>query len=125
MYTNQAHQWAGVAFENFGWIRFDPTPVEGAPTRTSSGKTSRTWLRPSDLKEVEPETLIGDDGYPFDFGSTQELIDTAGIDPLSPLGGYLFGNEPFNLDANDFETTGFPESLESLAESIEPEMFEK
>ena len=125
VYTNQAHQWAEVAFENFGWIRFDPTPVEGAPTRTSSGKTSRTWLRPSDLKQVEPETLLGDDGYPIDFGSTQELIDTAGIDPLSPLGGYLFGNEPFNLDANDFETTGFPESLESLAESIEPEMFEK
>jgi len=125
VYTNQAHQWVEVAFENFGWIRFDPTPVEGAPTRTSSGKTSRTWLRPSDVKEVEPETLIGDDGYPIDFGSTQELIDIAGIDPLSPLGGYLFGNQPFNLDANDFEATGFPESLESLAESIEPEMFEK
>ena len=125
VYTNQAHQWAEVAFKNFGWIRFDPTPVEGAPTRTSSGKTSRTWLRPSDAKEVEPETLIGDDGYPIDFGSTQELIDIAGIDPLSPLGGYLFGNQPFNLDANDFEATGFPESLESLAESIEPEMLEK
>ena len=35
VYTNQAHQWAEVAFEDFGWVVFDPTPG-GAPSRVSS-----------------------------------------------------------------------------------------
>ena len=32
VYSNQAHQWAEVAFEDFGWVAFDPTPG-GAPSR--------------------------------------------------------------------------------------------
>ncbi len=32
--SNQAHQWAEVAFEGLGWITFDPTVAEGAPSRT-------------------------------------------------------------------------------------------
>ena len=35
VYSNQAHQWAEVAFEDFGWVAFDPTPG-GAPSRVSS-----------------------------------------------------------------------------------------
>ena len=31
--TDQAHQWAEVAFEGLGWRRFDPTPFNGAPFR--------------------------------------------------------------------------------------------
>ena len=35
VYSNQAHQWAEVAFKDFGWVAFDPTPG-GAPSRVSS-----------------------------------------------------------------------------------------
>ena len=35
VYSNQSHQWAEVAFEDFGWVAFDPTPG-GAPSRVSS-----------------------------------------------------------------------------------------
>ena len=35
VYTNQAHQWAEVAFEGIGWRRFEATPYNGAPFRAS------------------------------------------------------------------------------------------
>lgn len=33
VYSDQAHQWAEVAFQEIGWKRFDPTPIGGAPYR--------------------------------------------------------------------------------------------
>ena len=34
VYSDQAHQWAEVAFEGLGWVTFDPTPYgDGAPNR--------------------------------------------------------------------------------------------
>ena len=34
VYSDQAHQWAELAFEDLGWVTFDPTPSgEGAPSR--------------------------------------------------------------------------------------------
>ncbi len=33
VYTDQAHQWAEVAFAGIGWITFDPTPPEGSLSR--------------------------------------------------------------------------------------------
>ncbi|MBI4306686.1 MAG: transglutaminase domain-containing protein, partial [Chloroflexi bacterium] len=39
--TDQAHQWAEVAFSPLGWVAFDPTPPEGVAARTEeSGGTS-------------------------------------------------------------------------------------
>ena len=35
VYTDQAHQWAEVAFEGIGWQRFDPTPDNGASFRVN------------------------------------------------------------------------------------------
>ena len=34
-HTDQAHQWAEVAFEGLGWLAFEPTPDGGAPQRAS------------------------------------------------------------------------------------------
>lgn len=33
VYADQAHQWAEIALEGVGWVRFDPTPADGAPSR--------------------------------------------------------------------------------------------
>ena len=34
VYTDQAHQWAEVAFEGLGWVTFEPTPA-GPPSRAA------------------------------------------------------------------------------------------
>ena len=33
--ANQAHQWAEIALEGLGWIRFEPTAAGGAPSRVA------------------------------------------------------------------------------------------
>ena len=39
VYSDQAHQWAEVAFEDLGWVTFDPTPSgESAPSRADDLK---------------------------------------------------------------------------------------
>ena len=35
VYSDQAHQWAEIALDGFGWVAFDPTPG-GAPSRVSA-----------------------------------------------------------------------------------------
>ena len=35
VYTDQAHQWAEIAFDGLGWVGFEPTASGGAPTRTA------------------------------------------------------------------------------------------
>ncbi len=36
VFTDQAHQWAEVAFEGLGWVQFEPTASLGAPSRAAS-----------------------------------------------------------------------------------------
>ena len=42
VFSDQAHQWAEVAFEDLGWVAFDPTPPEGGShlPDTKSGRRS-------------------------------------------------------------------------------------
>ena len=35
VYTDQAHQWAEIALEGIGWVGFEPTASDGAPSRIS------------------------------------------------------------------------------------------
>ena len=35
VFTDQAHQWAEVAFEGLGWVQFEPTASSGAPSRAA------------------------------------------------------------------------------------------
>ena len=36
VYSDQAHQWAEVAFEGLGWVSFEPTASGGAPSRAAA-----------------------------------------------------------------------------------------
>ena len=38
VYRDQAHQWAEVALEGIGWVRFEPTASGGAPSRAMDGE---------------------------------------------------------------------------------------
>ena len=51
IHTDQAHQWAEVAFNELGWVTFEPTAPGGAPSRTPG------------------------------FGNAAAAVEEAGIDP--------------------------------------------
>ena len=42
VFSDQAHQWAEVAFEYLGWVTFDPTPQAGVFSRAPIGKSVAT-----------------------------------------------------------------------------------
>ena len=70
----QAHQWAEIALDGFGWISFDPTPRPGAPEPLAAGDDEQTSGRelseqPDTGRESEPET-----GEPEDAPSPWEAI---------------------------------------------------
>ena len=72
VFTDQAHQWAEVAFEGIGWVAFEPTPG-GPPARTPQPTASITELERliGDLFDEVPgvrkdaATALGSLGYPF------------------------------------------------------------
>ena len=72
VFTDQAHQWAEVAFEGLGWVAFEPTPG-GPPARTPQPTASITKLQRliKDLFDEDPgirrgaATDLGSLGYPF------------------------------------------------------------
>ena len=49
VHTNQAHQWAEVAFEGTGWVTFDPTP--------GGARAEAAWEAPPDDPEKLEEAL--------------------------------------------------------------------
>ena len=72
VFTDQAHQWAEVAFEELGWVAFEPTPG-GPPARTPQPMASITEIERL-IKDLFDEdrgvrrdaaTELGSLGYPF------------------------------------------------------------
>ena len=58
IYTDQAHQWAEVAFSNLGWVTFEPTASSrGAPSRTPGFEEPGTMDDKEDLPSELEEGL--------------------------------------------------------------------
>ena len=104
VYADQAHQWAEVAFNDLGWIAFEPTAANGAPSRameSSVTPASRTEAGsqnpPQQSARVQPtiidiaqwpsETRLG---VPFDVGG---WVTTASGYPVDTMEVELFINE--------------------------------
>ena len=47
VYMDQAHQWAEVALEGIGWVRFEPTAPGGPPSRAGDPGAAAVWRGPS------------------------------------------------------------------------------
>ncbi len=62
VYTDQAHQWAEVALEGIGWVRFEPTASGGAQSRTAGAGPGSGGIggasRPSGAEDTETNITI-------------------------------------------------------------------
>ena len=92
VHSDQAHQWAEIALDEFGWIPFDPTPG-GAPERVDArnplpaGSSSAAPAADDAGSEQDaPGTAMGsggDSGAPHDSGQLGEIREETAVDNLS------------------------------------------
>ena len=97
--SDQAHQWAEVPFEGIGWVRFEPTPSEGALSRLPEASD---LTAPEALSELVPKELLDTvtnitqwptqmhREIPFTVGGT---VDTVIGDPVSGMTIEVYVNE--------------------------------
>ena len=95
VYTDQAHQWAEVAFAGIGWVTFDPTPPGGSLSRVGEyyepGGDGPIEQRLSDsiellaneypLRREAAARALAEIGYPKAIGSLANVA-LADEDPL-------------------------------------------
>ena len=108
VYTDQAHQWAEVAFEGLGWVRFDPTPVGGALSRVRGPEPEPEIAEPTvpekPIKEVietelPPQDTVTDiTQAPSEISrgrqfSVRGTVHTAGGLPVTGLTVEVYVNE--------------------------------
>ena len=84
--SDQAHQWAEVAFEGLGWVTFDPTPSEGPPSRTEVIEEAETGGGQGSA------TGSGDSGGSGSTGGTGDAGGTTGNGGL--VEALLTGEDP-------------------------------
>ncbi len=106
VYTNQAHQWAEVAFEGIGWRRFDPTPYNGAPFRA---RVLEAWK--DELDRLENKLFTNPDQYER-LDAINEMLDYSGRAPgqlrdvSTPLIGALGNDQVAEVRARAAEALG-------------------
>ena len=97
--TDQAHQWAEVAFEGLGWVRFEPTAEGGAPSRLLLADDSlgqEPQLEPPATDRLDTVTTITEwptqmrRQKPFAVGG---LVHTAAGDPVDGMVVEVYINE--------------------------------
>ena len=94
--TNQAHQWAEVAFEGLGWVQFEPTAPLGAPSRTeqareeaqeSQEQDSETSQQPdAEQAEQEQQQEQTPDSEEADQEQQQPVGEEEGQEQQQPVG---------------------------------------
>lgn len=106
VYSDQAHQWAEVALQGLGWLRFEPTPVNGAPYRAPA---LEAW---EDELHRLAYSLQNNPGMDERLTALDELVEYSYIapDPLadvsSPIVNALGNDEDFEVRAKAAETLG-------------------
>ena len=86
VYTDQAHQWAEVAFDGFGWIPFEPTGSGGAPGRAGAGEAGET-VSQSERNEIETLVQQLSDDQPSIQQKAQEELEEGGAEVVQTENG--------------------------------------
>ena len=82
VYLDQAHQWAEVAFEGLGWVKFEPTAAGGAPSRTDGADDGDG----NGDAEVDGAGGIGESGAGAGLGSDDPAEREAALEELEEQG---------------------------------------
>ena len=128
VYTNQAHQWAEVAFEGIGWRRFDPTPNNGAPFRAN---VLEAWEDEADrlayklLTRPDPEERLGaiDELLDYSRRSPDELQDVSA--PLIEVLGNDMAWEVRAKAADTLGNEGYRNAIDALVTALEEDEAEE
>ena len=120
MYSNQAHQWAEVPFDDLGWITFDPTPPGGAPSRASRRELWRAELdRLHDLLVNSPQP--GDRVQAVEelirFGRKSTLPISLTVDALAEALAFDTNASVRSVTAQALGALGSSHAVRPLAES--------
>ncbi len=81
LYADQAHQWAEVAFERIGWVRFEPTGSGGAPSRADGGGDNSA----ANGDDGEDGTGSGDGGGSGGGGGDTQLGPPPPLDTVTTI----------------------------------------
>ena len=82
VYADQAHQWAEVAFEGLGWVKFEPTAPGGAPSRAPGAGDGDG----SGDAEGDGAGVIGESGAGAALGSGDPAEREAALEELEEQG---------------------------------------
>ena len=102
VHTDQAHQWAEVAFEGLGWVSFEPTPPAGAPGRapgySEEGGVAEQELQ-EEIEELVEELATGDleaqeEARESLEGLGAEVAETESGSSVVTQGGQMAGVSP-------------------------------
>ena len=128
VYTNQAHQWAEVAFDGIGWRRFDPTPYNGAPFRAN---VLEAWEDEGDrlayklLNSPDPEGRLGaiDELLDYSRRSPDELQDIS--TPLIEALGIDMAWEVRAKAADTLGNEGYRNAIDALVTALQEDEAEE
>ena len=132
VYSDQAHQWAEVAFDGLGWVTFEPTAPGGAPSRASS--SGDVQQRATNTVKNGGQTSNNAAGEKPDGPTTKALLDA--LESQSPrtaalaielLGGLAEGDSTAVELAAQLLSSNVPgvktdteQALESLGGTVTP-----
>ncbi len=128
VYTDQAHQWAEVAFEGIGWQRFDPTPYDGAPFRANVlevWEDERDRLVDKLLTRANPEERLNaiDELLDHSRRASDELQDVS-----APLIAALATDGAWEVrakSANTLGNEGYRNAIDALVTTLQEDEVEE
>ena len=100
VYSDQAHQWAEVAFDGLGWVTFDPTPG-GAPSRAIIEP-----LTEGDLDAIKRALEAVEGGSASSLSESDLAAIASGLDALSGWGGGSLSGGDFQTMARALDSLG-------------------
>ncbi len=112
VYSDQAHQWAEVAFNGLGWVTFDPTPYQGPVSRADNLEEEDQGAdeRDNSITAIDPR-LTDDDPRVRESG-IRELGESNDAGNVVPLARALSDSDPGVVDAAR-------EALERIGASVQ------
>ena len=93
VYSDQAHQWAEVAFDGLGWVTFDPTPPHRSALSRAGVLEGVDQSEDSGLSEQNASKLLESDDAETRASAAQALGESGNDDHVESLASALADRE--------------------------------